>query len=161
MNREILRILNLEADTGIHESIKRHAAASGLAFTFERVSGRAEFEAALKRGNVDLILADHGLPGYDGKAPLESARAILPGVPYVIVSKSIGEDRAAEFLRLGAADFVHKDRLESLPAAIGRATRDSPSARPRLEAEERFRRWPRTSATSFGSARPIPAASST
>ena len=139
MTRDVLRILNLEADAGVHEAIRRSAATTGLAFTFERASGRAEFEAALKRGNVDLILADHGIPGYNGTAPLESARAILPGVPYLVVSGSIGEDRAAECLRLGAADFVHKDRLEALPAAIERATRDSAQPRPRLEAEERFR----------------------
>ena len=138
MNRDILRILHLETDPEAHESIKRSAAATGRAFTFERAQDRGEFEAAMKRGNVDLILADNAIPVYGGTAPLESARALLPGVPYVIVSKSIGEDRAAECLRLGAADFVHKDRLHALPAAIGRAVRDPSHGRPRLEAEERF-----------------------
>ena len=139
MNRDILRILNLEANAADHESIKRHASETGLAFTFERVADSAEFVAALKRGNVDLVLADFATPGFNGIAALESARAILPGVPLVIVSKSIGEDRVAECIRLGAKDFVHKDRLERLPAAIDRATQDLAQGHPRLDAEERFR----------------------
>src|ERR1700678_2303492 len=135
LNRDILRILNLEADGGVHESIRRHAAATGLALVFERAASRGEFEAALRRGGVDLILASHTVPGFGGTEALESAREIAPGVPYVIVSDSIGEDRAAECLRRGAVDFVHKDRLERLPAAIERATRDAPQRGPRMEAD--------------------------
>jgi PAS domain S-box-containing protein len=139
MNRDPLRVLNLEADPGHHELIRTKAASSGLSLEFERAASRAEFEAALKRGKVDVILADHCVPGYDGTAALESALLWLPGVPYIIVSKSIGEDRAAECLRSGASDFVHKDRLDRLPAAILRAVRRSEEPRPRLEAEEMFR----------------------
>src|SRR5271170_7535191 len=117
MNREPLRVLNLEADTEDHELIRRQAALTGLSFSFERVANRAEFEAAVKRGGVDLILADHTIPGYDGMSALETALLGLPGVPYIIVSDSIGEDRAVECLRHGASDFVHKDRLDRLPAA--------------------------------------------
>jgi two-component system cell cycle sensor histidine kinase/response regulator CckA len=138
MNRDLLRILHLEANPVDHEAVKRRAAETGLAFTFERATGRAEFETALKRGNIDLVLADHCLPGFDGTAALESARSILPGVPYVVVSKSIGEDRVAECLRQGASDFVHKDRLEKLPSAITRATQGTSPGLPRLDAEERF-----------------------
>jgi len=139
VNREPLRILNLEADAGDHELIRRHLERAGISFTLERASGRAEFESALKRGNVGLILADHCVPGYDGPAALESAMTLLPGVPYIIVSKSTGEDLAAESMRRGARDFVHKDRLERLPAAIARAMGDPAGPGPRLEAEERFR----------------------
>jgi len=106
---------------------------------FERASNRAEFEAAIKRGNTDLILADHCVPGYDGMAALESALLGLPGIPYIIVSDSIGEDRAAACLRRGATDFVHKDRLERLPAAIVQATKKTAEPYHDMEAEERFR----------------------
>ena len=139
MNRDFLRVLNLEADADDHERIRHMAVSTGLSLAFERAANRAEFEAALKRGNVDLVLADHCVPGYDGMAALDSALSRLPGVPYIIVSDSTGEDRAAECLRRGASDFVHKDRLERLPAAILQALR-KPAQPGRLnEAEERFR----------------------
>ncbi len=139
MNPGPLRILNLEADAEDHELIRRQAAAAGLTVSLERAANRAEFEAAVRRGNVDLILADHCVPGYDGMASLEFALLDLPGVPYIIVSDSIGEDRAAELLRRGAADFVHKDRLERLPAAIAAATAKPDDPHPSMEAEEMFR----------------------
>jgi hypothetical protein len=139
MNSEPLRVLNLEADPEDHELVRRQAAATGLSFRFERAANRAEFEAALRRGNIDLILADHCVPGYDGTASLESALLGLPGVPYIIVSDSIGEDRAAECLRRGATDFIHKDRLDRLPAAIIEATKLPEHPHHSMEAEEMFR----------------------
>jgi two-component system cell cycle sensor histidine kinase/response regulator CckA len=139
MTREPLRVLNLEADLEDHELIRKQAASSGLSVKLERAANHAEFEAALKRGNVDVILADHCIPGYDGLAALESALLLLPGVPYIIVSDSIGEDRAAECLRRGAVDFIHKDRLERLPAVIDRVTSKATVPYHDMEAEERFR----------------------
>jgi hypothetical protein len=137
--KDPLRILNLEADPEDHELIRKQVGSSGLSVKFERAANRAEFEAAIKRGNTDLILADHCVPGYDGMASLESALLGLPGVPYIIVSDSIGEDKAAECLRRGATDFVHKDRLDRLPSAIVQATKKTAAPYNDMEAEERFR----------------------
>ena len=139
MNREPLRVLNLEADPEDHELIRRHAVSTGIALQFQHASNRTEFEAALKRGQVDVILADHCIPGFDGMASLESALLRLPNVPYIIVSDSIGEDRAVECIVRGAIDFVHKDRLERLPSVILEATSKPKESSNRLEAEERFR----------------------
>jgi PAS domain S-box-containing protein len=138
MKSEPLRVLVLEADDGDHERILRHAGSAGRSLRIERAASGPEFEAALKRAKVDLILADHNVPGYDGMAALGAALAALPAVPYIIVSGPIGEDRAAECLRLGARDFVHKERLERLPGAIARALQEPPGGRPRSDAHERF-----------------------
>ncbi|HXN35103.1 MAG TPA: response regulator [Opitutaceae bacterium] len=118
MNREPLHVLHLEAIAADHELVRRSAGAPGGSFKFERAANRAEFEAALNRGGFDLILADHCVPGYEGMAALEAAQIRQPNVPYIIVSGPIGEDRAVECLRHGARDFVLKERLERLPAAI-------------------------------------------
>jgi PAS domain S-box-containing protein len=139
MNREPLRVLNLEADAEDHELIRRQAASTGLPLRFVRAANRAEFEAALKLGGVDLILADPCVPGYDGTAAFDAALEALPGVPYIIVSDSIGGDKAAEFLGRGASGFVHKDRLDRLAAAITEATKRPGAAHHNLEAEEMFR----------------------
>ena len=139
MSRESLRVLNLEADPEDHELVRRRAVSTGLAIEFQHASNRAEFEAALKRGAVDVILADHCIPGYDGMAALESSLLQLPHVPYIVVSDSIGEDRAVECIRRGAVDFVHKDRLERLPTVIMEATRRPAVPQQHLEAEDRFK----------------------
>jgi two-component system, cell cycle sensor histidine kinase and response regulator CckA len=124
MNRDPLNVLHLEASEADHETVRRSAWVSGETFKFERAANRAEFEAALNRGGIDVILADHCVPGYEGMAALEAAQIRQPDVPYIIVSGSIGEDRAAECLKRGARDFVHKERLERLPAALLEALHD-------------------------------------
>jgi PAS domain S-box-containing protein len=137
MNREPQRVLNLEADPDDHDRVRKQASV-GREMRVERAANRADFEAALKRGGVDLILADHCIPGYDGMAALEAALLLSPGTPYIIVSDAIGEESAVACVRAGASDFVHKDHLERLPAAIDRALRGPPAPRG-SEAEERFR----------------------
>jgi two-component system, cell cycle sensor histidine kinase and response regulator CckA len=135
MNREPLRVLNLEADDEDHQRVRLHAA-SGTEMSFERAANRAEFEAALKRG-VDLILADYFTPGFDGMAALEAALLLSPGTPFIAVADTVGEEGAVALVRRGASDFVHKGRLERLPAAIALARRGPPSPRGSA-AEERF-----------------------
>jgi two-component system cell cycle sensor histidine kinase/response regulator CckA len=124
MNRGPLRVLNLEADAGDHERIRRQAKATGLDLNIEQASGREEFEAALRKGGFDVILADYFVPGIEGLDALAAAAELAPGVPFIVVSSSIGEERAVACLKLGASDFVHKDRLGPLPDAITAAVKE-------------------------------------
>jgi PAS domain S-box-containing protein len=138
MKREPLRVLSLEADAEDNERVRTSAASAGRDMQFERAANRGEFEAALKHGGVDLILADHCIPGFSGMAALEAALLLAPGTPYIVVSDAIGEESAIECVRRGASDFVHKERLDRLPAAISAALK-KPNAPRAAEAEERFR----------------------
>lgn len=121
MNRHSLRVLHLEASDADHERVRRHAEAAGLGLRIERAADCEAFEAALRRGDIDLILADDRTPGLDGLAALARAQSELPGVPFIVVAGPVGEDRAAECLVRGALDFVHKERLERLQVAVARA----------------------------------------
>ena len=131
-----LRILHLEDNAADHQAVQRCVIQkSGLACEFTLVSDRAGYEAALARGNVDLILADYQLPGYDGMTALSAARHQHPEVPFIFVSGALGEERAIESLRQGATDYILKDRLERLPAAIRRALSEAEEHRQRLRLE--------------------------
>ena len=121
MNREPLRVVNFEANAEDHERIRNHAASALLPLFFERVAGFEAYEASLKRGKIDLILADHTIPGCKGSEMLERARIYAPETPYILVSGSVSEEEVADCVAMGACGFVHKDRLERLPQAILRA----------------------------------------
>jgi signal transduction histidine kinase len=137
MSSSPLHVLHLEASAADHELVRSRAGGPGHALKFERAANRAEFEAALSRGDIDLILADHCIPGFEGMAALEAAQIRQPDVPYIVVSGPIGEDRAVECVKRGARDFVHKERLERLPAAILEALHGSPGAVGRTETNGR------------------------
>ena len=95
-----------------------------------------DFERYLRTKLYDIILADFSLPGFDSFGVLQLCTKICPNVPYICVSGSIGEDIAIELLRLGAVDYVIKDRPERLPFAIIRALNEAKEKAIRQKAEE-------------------------
>jgi signal transduction histidine kinase len=117
-----------------------------------RVQSRDAFSAALEEGTVDLILADYALPGSDGFWALGLARELRPGVPFIFVSGTLGEEVAIESMKSGATDYVLKHRLERLLPAVRRAIREAEERRQR----ERTGEGPARLA-SFPGPGPIPA----
>ncbi|HET9251932.1 MAG TPA: sigma-54 dependent transcriptional regulator [Candidatus Eisenbacteria bacterium] len=74
-----------------------------------------EAERLLSKERVGLLITDLRLPGKDGLALLESAKASHPDLPVVVMSGHGTIEEAVKAIRLGAADFVEKpfgpDRL--------------------------------------------------
>ena len=102
------------------ELIQRALARSDLAVDVRRASNRAELQSAL-RLPWDVVLLDYTLPGLAGEELLTIVRARLPDTPVIFVTGTVGEERAVELLRLGATDYVLKDRLARLAPVISRA----------------------------------------
>ncbi|MBK7861267.1 MAG: response regulator [Archangiaceae bacterium] len=61
-------------------------------------------------------------------------------MPLIIVSGTIGEERAVEAMREGAADFVLKDHLARLAPAVEREVREAKNRRDQRAAQTRFSR---------------------
>lgn len=134
-----LRILHLEDDPADAELVAATLAAAGVQSVFVRVKTRAEFVQALDQ-EFDLVLSDHSLPGFDGVAAQVLARERRPDLPFVFVSGTMGEEVAIERLNAGATDYVLKQRLERLPAAVRRALDETRNRRERDRAEAEVRR---------------------
>ena len=118
----------------------------GLPITHHRVETPGGFEAALRDRSPDVIISDYHMPEFSAEAALKILDASGLDVPFILVSGQIGEEIAASMMRLGANDFFLKDRLERLPAALGRELREAVERRERRsaqaalrESEERFR----------------------
>jgi PAS domain S-box-containing protein len=58
-------------------------------------------------------------------------------IPVIVVSGSLGDEAAVEYIRQGATDYVLKDRMARLPSAVGRAleAKATRAERKRAEAE--------------------------
>jgi signal transduction histidine kinase len=114
-----VRILFLEDDPLDAELIEREIRRSGFEVELRRVSSREEFERALVEDPPPaIILSDHNLPSYSGSQALERARAVAPGVPFILITGSLPDQVAVDYMRAGAADYVLKDRLSRLGAAV-------------------------------------------
>jgi len=92
----------------------------GYSCTWRRVETEEEFRTELREFAPDLILSDFTLPQYNGLAALELAAAEAPDVPFIFVSGTIGEQRAAEALSRGASDYVPKSELPRLIDSVTR-----------------------------------------
>lgn len=116
-----LRILHLEDNRHDAELVRETLAADGLLANVECVDTERAYTAALERDEFDMILADHSLPSFDGLSALAIANKKRPGIPFIFVSGSLGEEIAVESLKSGATDYVLKHSLQRLSHAVRRA----------------------------------------
>jgi PAS domain S-box-containing protein len=100
------------------------------------VATRPDFLAALDQGGHDIVLSDFQLPGFNGLEALELTRERRPHLPFIFFSGTLGEERAIEAVRAGAADYVIKDRMKRLPVSIQRVMREAEELRARRRVEE-------------------------
>ncbi|PYQ32865.1 MAG: diguanylate cyclase, partial [Acidobacteria bacterium] len=135
-----IRILTVEDSTLDAELVERELRRAKLDFSCQRVEIEPDFRAALESSDPDVILADYNLPRFDGISALNIAHALVPETPFIFVSGSIGEERAAQALREGATDYILKDRLSRLPAAITRALDERQERHLRVLAQEALQR---------------------
>lgn len=133
-----LRILMLEdvpTDAELEENELRDA---GLRFTLLRVDAREAFERALDEFKPNIVIADYRLPAYSGRDALEYTRRTHPQTPVIMVTGALGDEAAVELLKMGANDYVLKDRLARLVPAIKRALSEEEDIRNRKLAEEKY-----------------------
>jgi DNA-binding NtrC family response regulator len=124
------RILILEDEAWDAELAQRLLASAGLIFTALVVDTKASFVEQLAVFRPDVILSDYHLPGFSGQDALKIAQELYPDIPFVFWSGVLGDEAAVALIKLGATDYVLKDRPARLPSVIMRAL---------AEAEQRAR----------------------
>ncbi len=132
---KVLRVLILEDIATDAEMALRELRQAGLVIESRRVMAEAEFVRELAEFAPDLILADYSLPEFDGPSAVKIVLDQSPRVPVIIVSGTVGEERAIETLKLGATDYVLKQRLERLGPVVKRALHEAAERRERQGAE--------------------------
>ena len=85
-----------------------------------RVDTCGEFLQQLE-SSPDIILCDYNMPAFSAMEVLELLGQKGGDVPVIIISGSIGEETAVELIKRGAEDYLLKDRLGRLGAAVGHA----------------------------------------
>ncbi len=141
-----LKVLVLEDSTGDLELMREQLSNAGYRLDLTHVENEAGFTALMRENSFDLILADFKLPGFDAFGALEISQKFCPETPFICFSATIGEETAVELLKLGAVDYVLKDRPERLPFSVKRALEEAElkkeyqkAAEALRESEERFR----------------------
>ncbi|HEY8069087.1 MAG TPA: EAL domain-containing protein [Burkholderiales bacterium] len=133
-----VRVLMVEDVATDAELEIRELKRAGLRVVHRLVDDEAAFLRALTEFDPNIIISDFSMPHFDGMAALALARDAAPEVPFIFVSGTIGEEYAIRALRNGATDYVLKNNLVRLPAAIERALHDARDRRARRKAEKKL-----------------------
>jgi PAS domain S-box-containing protein len=137
--RRKLRILLIEDNPRDAQLVAARMQDAGLVFELTRVQTHAAFNEALSGCQVDLVLSDYNVPGFDGMAALAAAHLACPDIPFLFVTSALGEEKAIEMLKKGATDYVLKDRLERLAPSVERALLEVQARQERRAAEAALR----------------------
>ena len=113
-----VHVLHLEDNESDALLTKGALEKSGLHIEITVATDATQYESALSSGQFDLILSDHGLPGFSGRAALESAQAKCPRVPFLFVTGADNESEVAAGLKAGASGFFSKAELWRLTYTI-------------------------------------------
>ena len=119
-----LHVLYVEDSADDAKLSIRQLEQAGFSPTTDIVDSPEPFAEALRATSYDVVLADNNIPGWSGTEALEMLQHHGWDVPFILVTGSLGEEPAVEFIKKGATDYVLKDRLARLPFAVERALKE-------------------------------------
>src|SRR6266516_2660045 len=111
----VVMVEDVESDADLAE---RELKRAGLAVRARRVEREEDFRRELAEFRPHVILSDFSMPQFNGMSALRIAREIVPEVPFIFVSGTLGEDYAIRALKNGATDYVLKRPHSRLPPTI-------------------------------------------
>ena len=106
---------------------------------YERVETAAAMKKALKDKQWDIILCDYKMPNFSGPSAIAVLKETNIDIPLIVVTGTVGEETAADCMRLGAKDYIMKGNLSRLCPAIARELEDAKVRNKQKQAEESLR----------------------
>ncbi|MDZ4286635.1 MAG: PAS domain-containing protein [Prosthecobacter sp.] len=133
-----LRVLFAEDNANDTELVLWELRRAGFEPEWHRVDTESDYLTWLD-ADLDIILSDYAMPEFSGPRALELLRQRGLDVPFIIISGTIGEDVAVEVMKLGATDYLLKDRLARLGLAVSHAIEEGRLRREAKKIEEELR----------------------
>jgi len=149
-----LHLLIVEDQPDDAELLVTELVRAGYDVQWSRVETMDQMVAALDP-EPDIILCDYDLPTMDALDVLRMLADRGMYTPLIVVSGVMDDQTCVDALRLGAADYLLKDRLARLGPAVGRALTVRRLAR---EARQARREWRETADILGGMVAHAPAA---
>lgn len=109
-----LHVIHIEDNENDGELIRLALKRCGTPCEIRRVSTGEQFQSAIENNQIDLILSDSKVPGFDAWGALKFTHQRKPNVPFVFVSGNTAPHLKEEALERGAADYIPKDNLAAL-----------------------------------------------
>ena len=134
-----LRALIVEDSEDDTELLLRELRRGGYDPFHARVDAPEAMRAELAAKAWDIVFSDFTMPNFNAFDALALLHQTGLDIPFIIVSGTIGEDRAVMAMKAGAHDYILKGNLKRLVPAVERELKEAEVRRERWRAEERSR----------------------
>jgi two-component system, cell cycle sensor histidine kinase and response regulator CckA len=134
-----LRILYLEDNPYDLELCTLEMRKAGFQPLIDGATTREEFLDKLHSSTYDIVLSDHGIPGWNGVEAFREVKHSGIDIPFILITGTLGEERAVELIKEGVTDYILKDRLARLPSAVRKALEARAAGEERRQALEALR----------------------
>jgi PAS domain S-box-containing protein len=118
MKSKSIKVLHLEDLPTDAELVARVLNRSTTDFEIRVADTRIEFENALQEFIPEIIISDHSLPSFNSLEAMDILKKAGFNIPFILVTGAVSDEFAAIAMKKGADDYVLKDRLQRLPAAM-------------------------------------------
>lgn len=121
-DEKIFRVLVIEDNQDDYDLLLRSLSKVKKNMTSSRVDNADDLITELSNNHWDLIISDNSLPGGNISidSSLKMARELDDSIPFLIVSGTLEEGKATEFLRQGVNDFIPKSNMKRLESVVNR-----------------------------------------
>jgi len=133
-----LRVLLVEDVEMDAELVTRELGRGGFGVSYMRVDTAEAMASALDTQAWDIVISDYTMPRFSGPRALALVAERKLDLPFIIVSGTVSEDIAVESLHAGAHDFMSKNNLARLNAAVERCLRDAEMRAEKAKMEEQL-----------------------
>lgn len=131
-----LNALIVEDSEDDTELLVRQLQVGGYAPDYVRVETGEAMQAELDSKRWQIVFSDFTMPRFNAFDALALLRKSGQDIPFIIVSGTIGEDRAVNAMKAGAHDYILKGNLKRLIPAVERELREAGVRQERKLAEE-------------------------
>lgn len=118
MSKKSIRIVFVEDKLENVQQVQDELQKAGMAAEFIPLQDRTAFLRQMQAELPQLVLVCYDSNGFAGLDCLKLHKQLAPQVPLIVLSPSVGEERAVELMRAGASNIVLQHKLDRLPAAI-------------------------------------------
>lgn len=95
-----------DADLIVHAITRSYPSAH-----FDWAVSRKQFTERLAANQYDIVIADYRLPDWTGMEALRELRHLGLDIPLILVTGELGDERAVECVKAGAADYLLKPAI--------------------------------------------------
>jgi len=140
MVNDFLKILLLEDEIKDAEIIQHKLMTHGNQYVFKQVMSEPDYVNALHEFKPHVILSDTSMPQFSAAEALRILQSTPYHIPFILVTGNASEEFAADIIKMGADDYLLKDRLARLPAAIEAALKQKEAEREKKAAAEKLKK---------------------